>query len=265
MFITLPLLHVSSFSANEIYTGKDSSPIKEDVVVELHPVSGQVIRKWGSNTFYMPHGLTIDSTGCFWLTDVALHQVFKFTPNNTKNASMILGERFIPGSDFKHFCKPTSVAVHSKSKDVYVADGYCNHRVIKFNSRGEFIKEYAWQTSPMYLSGYELKIPHKIVLIEEVSSACVANRENGSIVCFNINSNTMEPPLILNDFNGYIYSISYAPCSTGLIFAVDGPAGRNQLKLPPSVFAISLQTKRTVTKFGSKHWANRPVSFHFWS
>ena len=30
---------------------------------------------WGESQFYIPHGLTIDSHGHFWVTDVALHQV----------------------------------------------------------------------------------------------------------------------------------------------------------------------------------------------
>lgn len=31
--------------------------------------------------FYMPHGLTIDVHGNYWLTDVILHQVFKVRGN----------------------------------------------------------------------------------------------------------------------------------------------------------------------------------------
>lgn len=36
-----------------------------------------------------------------------------------------LGEKLVPGSDEKHFCKPTDVAV-AKNGDFFVADGYCN-------------------------------------------------------------------------------------------------------------------------------------------
>ena len=28
-------------------------------------------------SFYLPHGLTIDKLGNFWMTDVAMHQVIK--------------------------------------------------------------------------------------------------------------------------------------------------------------------------------------------
>jgi hypothetical protein len=33
---------------------------------------------WGANLFIMPHGLTVDKDNNVWVTDVGLHQVFKF-------------------------------------------------------------------------------------------------------------------------------------------------------------------------------------------
>ena len=36
--------------------------------------------------------------------------------------AIFIGEKFVPGSDQSHFCKPTSVVV-SKSGNVYIADG----------------------------------------------------------------------------------------------------------------------------------------------
>ena len=35
---------------------------------------------------------------------------------------IVLGEKFVPGNDAGHFCKPTSVAV-SSSGVIFVADG----------------------------------------------------------------------------------------------------------------------------------------------
>lgn len=83
----------------------------------------------------MPHGLTIDGDGNVWVTDVALHQVFKFGPKG-QMLLLTLGVKFEPGNDDKHFCKPTSVAVLDNG-DFFVADGYCNSRVIKYTRTGE--------------------------------------------------------------------------------------------------------------------------------
>lgn len=41
----------------------------------------------------MPHGITIDNKGNVWVTDVALHQVFKFTPENRTHPALTLGEK----------------------------------------------------------------------------------------------------------------------------------------------------------------------------
>jgi len=39
--------------------------------------TGNIIRGWGNQTFYLPHGIHVDPFGNVWLTDIALHQVFK--------------------------------------------------------------------------------------------------------------------------------------------------------------------------------------------
>jgi peptidylamidoglycolate lyase len=49
--------------------------------------------------------------------------------------------RFIPGNDDEHFCKPSAVAVMSNG-DFFVADGYCNNRILKFSPEGEIILQW---------------------------------------------------------------------------------------------------------------------------
>lgn len=100
----------------------------------------------------MPHGLTIDRDNNLWITDVALHQVIKFPPPvGTKPRStepvLTLGEKFVPGNDAKHFCKPTSIAIISSNGDFFVADGYCNNRIVKYNRDGQLILQ--WGRSPV--------------------------------------------------------------------------------------------------------------------
>ena len=73
----------------------------------------------------MPHGLTIDPSGNIWITDVAMHQIFKFSPDNRKEPVLTLGTAFEPGSDSVHFCKPAAIAVDQDGY-FYVADGLVN-------------------------------------------------------------------------------------------------------------------------------------------
>ncbi len=70
----------------------------------------------------MPHGLTIDHEGRFWVTDVAMHQVFRFDSLEDEKPDLVLGKRFQSSNGYGSFCQPTSVAVE-KSGVFYVADG----------------------------------------------------------------------------------------------------------------------------------------------
>ena len=92
--------------------------------------------------FYLPHGISIDHEGNLWLTDVALHQVFKFPPGGAETPLIMLGEKLVPGPDKDHFCKPTDVAVDPATGNFFVADGYCNSRIMKFSPQGEFLMEW---------------------------------------------------------------------------------------------------------------------------
>ena len=67
----------------------------------------------------------VDKENNVWITDVAMHQVFKFGPYGGPNKAPLieLGEKFVPGSDDLHYCKPTSVAVMSDARTFFVSDG----------------------------------------------------------------------------------------------------------------------------------------------
>lgn len=55
--------------------------------------------------------------------------------------SLTLGKEFSPGTSNDHFCKPTDVAV-SQSGVFFVADGYCNSRIMKFDKDGKFLAKF---------------------------------------------------------------------------------------------------------------------------
>jgi NHL repeat len=57
-----------------------------------------------------------------------------------------LGKQLQPGSGDGRFCKPTSVAV-LPSGEFFVADGYCNSRIIKYNAAGGKIAEWGERPS----------------------------------------------------------------------------------------------------------------------
>lgn len=129
-----------TFDMQNIFQDKNLGPISEPTIVTFDRETGTVLNEWGSNLFYLPHGLHINGN-YYYITDVALHQVFRFdVKNSTEKPDLILGEKFKPGRSPSKFCKPTAVA-SLENGDFFVADGYCNSRIIKYSFNGKFLLE----------------------------------------------------------------------------------------------------------------------------
>jgi len=173
-----------SFDDKNVFKHEKDGAIAEPTYVVLDGVTGEMLTAEGEGQYYMPHGLTLDHEGNAWLTDVAMHQVFK-VPAGTNTPSLVLGEKFVPGSDDKHFCKPTDVAVASTG-EFFVGDGYCNSRIMKFAADGTFITSFGKPTAAtlMPASPGTFQIPHSVALVEDWNLLCVADRENERIQCF---------------------------------------------------------------------------------
>lgn len=54
---------------------------------------------------------------------------------------MTFGKRFENGKGYRTLCQPTSVAIASTG-DIFIADGYCNSRVLKYSARGELLRVF---------------------------------------------------------------------------------------------------------------------------
>lgn len=160
-------------------------PIEQSVLSIFDPKTMEQVLSWGSNRFAMPHGVTFDHEQNIWLTDVGKHQVFKYKYDDIKSSTgtaqpaLVLGQEFKNGNDKKHFCKPTSVAVSKSNNDIFVADGYCNERVVQFNKDGAYVKEFED-------TDVEMQVVHSIALIDSDKMVCAASREDGRIVCFDV-------------------------------------------------------------------------------
>ncbi|XP_041041886.1 peptidyl-glycine alpha-amidating monooxygenase isoform X2 [Carcharodon carcharias] len=177
---------------------------------------------WDEN-FYLPHGISTDKDDNFWVTDVALHQVFKLGPRG--DYLLVLGQAFQPGSDSSHFCQPTDVAVDPAHGNVYVSDGYCNSRIIQFSPEGKFIMQWGEGSS---LSGIpkpgQFFIPHSLTFVPVLGQLCVADRENGRIQCFIAQSGQFLREIQHPEFGERLFAVSYTPDNGGQLYAVNGEA-----------------------------------------
>ena len=194
----------------------------------------------------MPHGINVDHESNIWLTDVAMHQVFKFDFSVSEEPVLVLGTEFVHGNDETHLCKPTSVDVAKSNGDVFVADGYCNQRVARFDKTGKLLQNYVDSERPMF-------IVHSVALVEKLNLVCAVSREEGRIVCFDITSGEKKAEITDSDMET-VYSIEYDPINEVLHAATGENHGRD---------AIGLTFKADAENFGKllQKWnAERDVS-----
>ncbi|MGY3213878.1 peptidyl-alpha-hydroxyglycine alpha-amidating lyase family protein [Mucilaginibacter sp. HD30] len=183
--------------------------IKNNTITVFSNKTGELLRSWGGNMFVMPHGLCIDRKGNYWLTDVGLHQVFKYSPAG--KLLLKLGEAGLPGADRFHFDKPTDVAV-AEDGSFYVSDGYGNSRIVKFSAQGKYLLEWGRKGS----GDGEFNIPHNLEL-DNTGNVYVADRENKRIQVFTPNGRFIRK--ITSPNFGKITSLAFG--SNGRLYAAD--------------------------------------------
>lgn len=150
--------------------------ILEPTIEVFDGESGRHLRSWGANFFLMPHGLAVDYQDNVWVTDVLLHQVFKFSSQG--ELLLRIGQAKVAGVDRVHFNMPTDVAVLPDGS-FYVSDGYENARVVKFSATGEYQFEWGRKgTGPA-----EFNLPHAID-VDADGRIYVADRSNARVQVF---------------------------------------------------------------------------------
>ena len=136
--------------------GCDDNP-ELDPIFKFDKDTGEVLTSFGAGLFVTPHGLHVDSDGNVWVTDFAGneagtkgHQVIKFSPEG--EVLLRLGEAGVAGSGPGQLNQPCDV-ITAPNGDIFVSDGHSGQgtgppppgatgRILKFNSEGEFIKEW---------------------------------------------------------------------------------------------------------------------------
>jgi peptidylamidoglycolate lyase len=205
----------------------DPGVIPAPTVLVLDGESGELLAAWGENRFVMPHGLTVDHEGNVWLTDVGLHQVFKFDAEG--NLLLTLGEAAVPGTDETHFNRPTDVAVAADGT-FYVSDGYVNSRVVKFAADGRYLT--SWGTNGA--APGEFDVPHSLAL-DAQGRLYVADRGNARVQIFDGDGRLLDTWQDRQQL-GRPWAVRIAP--DGTIYVVDG--GDQQTWLPDHARILKL-------------------------
>ena len=154
-----------------------TEPLKGAAVLVIDPNTGQLIRSWGANMFLVPHGITIDDANDVFLTDVGLHQVFKFSHDGALRFAV--GEPRVGKWDATHFNQPTDIAIRADGS-FYVSDGYVNSRVAIFDRNGRWLQEWGKKGA----GEGEFSNPHGLAFVSGSTDVLVADRENSRLQLF---------------------------------------------------------------------------------
>jgi peptidylamidoglycolate lyase len=189
---------------------RTSDPITVPTILCFDGNTGKLLASWGANTFVVPHGLRVDRHDNVWLTDVGLHQVFKY--NHDGQLLMSVGAARTSGWDDTHFNQPTDVAV-ADDGTFYVSDGYGNSRIAKFSPEGRFLLEWGRAGD----KPGEFKTPHSVVIGRD-GRVYVADRGNGRIQVFTEDGKFLAE--WKNTTLGRPWGLAMAP--DGFLYMVDG-------------------------------------------
>ena len=227
----------SSFGADNKFT---KGSIRWPAVLRLDRDNGSLLSAWGNDTFYMPHMITQtaeDEEGVgkegtaprplLWVVDAGRHQAMKFSEEG--KLLMTLGEELDPGNSTEplRFCKPTHVVV-ARDGTIYVADGYCNARVVVVSGKGEF-KE-VWDLNRRRKEGAPPALPHSLALDECRRRLYIADREAGRILAFNMDAKEVQGYWDVGTKYGLPYAVHIGPYGAPMVLAWDRDAsGKSRL------------------------------------
>ena len=205
-----------------------------------HPIArfspkGSYLESFGKGLFNQVHSIDIGPEGYVWVSDVGSHTVYKLGLGG--QVELVLGRQNMDGEFYTEgvplFNKPADVVV-SDNGDIYVADGFGNSRVLKFDREGNYIKSWGVKGE----GPSEFNLQHSLA-IDADQRLLVADRLNNRIQLFDLSGNYLEtwvlpdnPYCMAIDKDGFIYvSLGKAPKilkldSNGAIVGTFGSEGK---------------------------------------
>src|ERR1700741_16225 len=135
--------------------------------------------------FEFAHSVRVDPQDNIWTVDEGTNMVTKFSPEG--KVLMVLGRRppAVAGvvatptgpnqpSQKSLFCRPTDVGWDMQG-NIFVSDGYCNNRVVKYDKNGRFLAQAGSEKAGSVLG--EFNLPHGFQ-VDGQGNVWVADRSN---------------------------------------------------------------------------------------
>src|SRR5712691_11192396 len=149
--------------------------------------TGKFIKEIGKGYygFEFAHSVRVDKDDNIWTVDEGTNLVTKFSPEG--KVLMVLGHRpsavdgpvlFPTGPNQPAqkyiFCRPTDVGWDPQG-NIFVSDGYCNNRVVKYDKNGRFLAQAGSEKAGKGLG--EFTLPYGLQ-VDERGNVWVADRTN---------------------------------------------------------------------------------------
>ena len=173
---------------------------------------GKITEDWTQwdKMWVRPHDVEIspyDPQKHVWIVDAEGHAVYKFT-NDGKKLVLTLGTKGVAGDDDTHFRRPTFL-VFMDANTMYLADGYDNTRVIKYDMNGKKLLQWGQKGAGRGTEkrpGYWNNV-HGIAVDPTTRRVYVNDRENSRVQIFDENGKYLDewnfgprPPMDIHSF-----------------------------------------------------------------
>jgi sugar lactone lactonase YvrE len=166
--------------------------------------------------FEFAHSVRVDSEDNIWTVDEGTNVVTKFSPEGKvlmvlgRRPAAVLGAVATPTgpnqpSQKYIFCRPTDVAWDQQG-DIFVSDGYCNNRVVKYDRNGRFLAQAGSEKAGKEPGQFNL--PHGIAA-DAQGNVYVADRSNFR---YQVLDNNLKPKATYDNVGvGWTVCVSQGP------------------------------------------------------
>ena len=181
---------------DDLDAGQPDVDYKWGRIINVIDAQGNHIEDWTQydKMFRRPHSVfesPYDPQKDVWIVDDYRHAIFRFS-NDGKKLLQTIGTPNVPGTDATHFYRPTFIA-WAPNGDFYVADGYQNTRVVKFDNTGKYLMtwgqrgEAGKETRPAYFNNV-----HGVAVDPQTGNVFVNDRGNRRIQVFDANGKPLD-------------------------------------------------------------------------
>src|SRR5580765_5911488 len=172
--------------------------------------------------FQFAHSVRVDKDDNIWAVDEGTNMVIKFSPDG--KVLMVIGRRppaitgataypVGPNAPAQKYilCRPTDVGWDPQG-NIFVSDGYCNNRVVKYDKNGRFLAQ-AGSENPGKEPG-QFNLPHGLQ-VDGQGNVWVADRTNFR---YQVLDNDLKPKKIYDNL-GVGWTVCVSPGPHQYVFA----------------------------------------------